>query len=561
MDPRELQSNASLPAGRRRATIAPLMSIEGTRFQASEHPPRRRKRLLCFIVAYNAEKTIQSVLTRIPAEIASNYDTEVLVIDDASADRTFERSQQLLLDGDYALPLTILYNPINQGYGGNQKIGYHYAIKHDFDYVALIHGDGQYAPERLPELMRPLEERRAEASFGSRMMEKGAALRAGMPLYKFVGNKILSWIENRALRTSLSEFHSGYRVYSVAALRAIPFQLNSNGFCFDTEIIIQLVAAGMRIWEHPIPTYYGDEICHVNGLAYAWDVVRAVAHARLHELGLRYDRRFDIDGAVEGNEQYVAKLDFESPHSLALAVIPTDSIVLDLGCAGGYVGAVLERNKRCRVTGVDCAPLTDDVKLTRFIKHDLNHGLPEATVRGHNCIVMLDVIEHLLRPEKFVEELYRGIGGSSEVSLIVSTGNIGFISTRLMLLLGKFDYGRRGILDRSHTRLFTFRTLRRLFEQGGFEVASMQGVPAPFPLLLGDNRSSRLLMRLNALLIAVARGLFSYQIFMVARSRPSLETLLERSERQSTLRAAAYSASREDAVRVASLPEFSAAAQ
>ena len=202
---------------------------------------RRKKRLLCFIVAYNAEKTIQHVLCRIPPQIAQEYDTEVLVIDDASGDHTFERSQQVLIDGSFTLPLTILYNPVNQGYGGNQKIGYHYAIKHNFDYVALIHGDGQYAPECLPDLMRLLRDGGADAIFGSRMITPHAALNAGMPLYKFVGNKILTWIENRVLRTAFSEFHSGYRVYSVDALRAIPFRLNSNGFCFDTEIIIQLV--------------------------------------------------------------------------------------------------------------------------------------------------------------------------------------------------------------------------------------------------------------------------------------------------------------------------------
>ena len=203
-----------------------------------------RKRLLCFIVAYNAEKTIRSVLSRIPLSIAREYDTEVLVIDDASHDQTFERSQEVLLDG--VLPLTVLFNPTNQGYGGNQKLGYHYAIKHGFDYVALIHGDGQYAPECLPALVRPVRDGVADASFGSRMMVKGDALAARMPLYKFVGNRILTWIENRVLQTGLSEFHSGYRVYSVAALKQIPFHLNSNGFCFDTEIIAQLVLAHCR---------------------------------------------------------------------------------------------------------------------------------------------------------------------------------------------------------------------------------------------------------------------------------------------------------------------------
>ncbi len=95
----------------------------------------------------------------------------------------------------------MLFNPVNQGYGGNQKIGYHYALERGFDFVALVHGDGQYAPEKLPELVRPLRDGEADAVFGSRMMERGAALRGGMPLYKFVGKQILTTFQNWMLRT------------------------------------------------------------------------------------------------------------------------------------------------------------------------------------------------------------------------------------------------------------------------------------------------------------------------------------------------------------------------
>src|SRR3974377_252688 len=112
------------------------------------------------------------------------------------------------------------------------------------------------------------------------MMTKGGALSGGMPLYKFAGNKILSWFENRMLRSSFTELHSGYRIYSVAALGKVPFKLNTNDFHFDTEIIIQFVIAGLVIIEKPIPTYYGDEICRVNGLKYALNVVRAVLKAK-----------------------------------------------------------------------------------------------------------------------------------------------------------------------------------------------------------------------------------------------------------------------------------------
>ncbi len=122
-----------------------------------------KPRLLVFVVAYNAESAIDEVLGRIPRGLCDEYDVEVLVIDDSSQDRTFEKSQRLLQTGSLPFPLRVLFNPVNQGYGGNQKIGYHYAIKEGFDFVALVHGDGQYAPECLPDLVRPLREGEADA--------------------------------------------------------------------------------------------------------------------------------------------------------------------------------------------------------------------------------------------------------------------------------------------------------------------------------------------------------------------------------------------------------------
>src|SRR5947208_10754890 len=124
-----------------------------------------------FIVAYNAEHTIEDVLRRIPERLAEAYHVEVLVIDDSSGDHTFERGEDVRRAHTLPFKLHVLYNPVNQGYGGNQKIGFHFAIERDFDFVALVHGDGQYAPECLPQLVEPLATGEADAVFGSRMLE------------------------------------------------------------------------------------------------------------------------------------------------------------------------------------------------------------------------------------------------------------------------------------------------------------------------------------------------------------------------------------------------------
>ena len=225
---------------------------------------QKKPRALIFIVAYYAESTIIEVLRRIPP--LEDYAVEVLIIDDCSSDQTFASSERLRQSGNYQHPLTVLSNPANQGYGGNQKLGYHYAIEHQFDLVALLHGDGQYAPEILPELLAPLACGEADVVLGSRMLRPAGALKGGMPFYKFVGNRLLTGYQNLILRSQLSEFHTGYKACTVASLRSIPFELNSNVFHFDTEIIIQFLRAHSRIAEIPIPIHYGEEICRENGI-------------------------------------------------------------------------------------------------------------------------------------------------------------------------------------------------------------------------------------------------------------------------------------------------------
>ena len=479
-----------------------------------------KPRILIFIVAYNAERTIEKVLHRIPPEL-SQYDTEILVIDDSSGDRTFERAHALEHASELPFPLTVLFNPVNLGYGGNQKVGFHYAIQNHYDVVALVHGDGQYAPERLPELLLPLVNGEADAVFGSRMIQRKDALRGGMPLYKYVGNRILTTVQNLLLGSNLSEFHSGYRLYSVKALSEIPFDRNTNEFHFDTEIIIQLMRAGMRIRELPIPTYYGEEICHVNGIKYARDVVRATLLSRAQDLGILYERKFDVDR----HTPYQAKMGYDSSHTFAIDRVQPGSQVLDVGCSSGFVTNALEA-KGCRVTGMDWLAPEGAVPFRRFIQHDLNRDDFPVDAGEFDYILLLDVIEHLQAPEKFVDLLRRSRSEGRNTQVIVTTGNVAFIVTRLMLLVGSFNYGTRGILDKTHCRLFTAKTIRKLLEQAGYRIQEIRGIPAPFPLALGNNSLSRAAVAINRFLIRISMQLFSYQVLLVANPLPSAEWLL-----------------------------------
>ena len=217
------------------------------------------------IVAYNAQDTLAKVLDRIPSDFAAQVDS-ILVCDDASTDDT--HGVGLRYQSESNLPLTIVRHQINLGYGGNQKTGYQWALEKNLDLVVLLHGDGQYAPEYLPQMVEPIVSGRADVVFGSRMITQGGARKGGMPLYKFVGNKILTTLQNRLAKVSLTEWHSGYRAYSVSALRKVNFLKNSDYFDFDSQIILQMIGARQRIVEIEIPTFYGDEISRVNGIKY-----------------------------------------------------------------------------------------------------------------------------------------------------------------------------------------------------------------------------------------------------------------------------------------------------
>jgi glycosyltransferase involved in cell wall biosynthesis len=238
-------------------------------------------RIGVLVVAYNAESTLARVLDRIPNEIMAKVE-EIFVFDDASRDRTYEVGKAYQ-ERPYGDKVSIFRNPVNLMYGGNQRRGYQYAIERGLDIVVLLHGDGQYAPEVMQSLLTPLETGQAEMVMGSRMLVKGSALRGKMPLYKYVGNRVLTTIQNLLAGTSFSEFHSGYRAYSVHALRTIPLETLTTNWHFDTQIILQFLKRKYRIVEVPIPTYYGDEICHVNGVPYALNCIReALGFALFH---------------------------------------------------------------------------------------------------------------------------------------------------------------------------------------------------------------------------------------------------------------------------------------
>ena len=488
-----------------------------------------KKKLLILIVAFNHEKFIQKVLNRIDEKLNDTYEVEILINDDSSSDKTVQLTKEYIEKSNKKFKYTVLSNPVNQGYGGNQKIGFLYAIKNNYDYVALIHGDGQYAPEYIENLLKPFSNENVDAVFGSRMINKYDAIKGGMPLYKFIGNKILTFYQNKIFNKNFTELHSGYRIYNVKSLKKIPYEMNNNDHSFDNEIIIQLLLSNMNIKELPIPTYYGDEISYVNGFKYAWQVFIANLKAKIQRFGIFYDRKYNF--LENNNSNYALKKDFESTHSKALKEIKENSKILDIGCNDASITKILKNDKNCHITGIDISK-NSFIKneIDEYISFDLNNGLPDINYDDFDYIYMMDVIEHLKNPEEFMTEFKKKIDKNEKVKIIMSTGNVAFIIIRLMLLFGSFNYGNRGILDKTHTRLFTFSTFKKLITQSGFRINNVSGIPAPYPLVTGNNFLGNLLIRINQILIFLSKGIFSYQIYTEIKPEISIDLLYEKAK-------------------------------
>ncbi|MBV9611587.1 MAG: glycosyltransferase [Acidobacteriaceae bacterium] len=487
------------------------------RQSALEESPQRAdnqgKRIGIFIVAYNALTTLSKVLKRITPEVWRNVE-QVVVFDDASQDETYELA--VGIQAMTNLPkLRVLKHAKNLGYGGNQKAGYRYFIEQGFDIVVLLHGDGQYAPELLSHMYAPLVRGEADAVFGSRMMKDfGGPLKGGMPLYKYLGNRALTAFENRALSLKLTEFHSGYRAYNLHALAEIKLDKMTDDFHFDTEIIIKLHHQNFRIVEVPIPTFYGDEICYVNGLKYAKAIVRAVYRYTETARAVRSYPEYE-----EYFIPYAIKRSSYSCHYHAAGMVGTDQRVLEIGCGDGKFGAELIQAGNY-VVGVDQKPTVPlDAGYGNVIQADLENGLGSLPSSGQQFdrILLLDKLEHLRDSSALLRDCKRLLAARGK--LVVSAPNSVNLTVRLMMLFGSFRYSDRGILDWSHLRFFTARTLRELLEEQGYQVTARRYTVMPLERVI-PLRADRWLLRFGNRLLrgltALAPNLLAYEVIAVA---------------------------------------------
>jgi SAM-dependent methyltransferase len=504
------------------------------RFGRREQEPQRGK-ILVVVVAYQAERHVVETFERIPESVLRDPEVDFVCLDDAStdagADRLADWAAERELDN-----LTVLHNPINQGYGGNQKLGYRLAVDRGYEFVILLHGDGQYAPELLDRFIERWRSDRPDVVLGSRIAEPGGARRGGMPLYKLAGNRVLTSIQNAITGLGLSEYHTGYRGYSTAFLSRVPFELDTNDFHFDTEILLQAAHLGARIVEFPIPTRYADETSHVagfSGVRYGANVIKATLGYRMHQLGMFTSLRYrDL-----GMERYRDKTQMlYSSHRLALEAVRAigPRRVLDLGCGPGAVAREV-RSLGAEVVGVDIVEPPPGT-VSKFIRADLDTDPVPVDPFDFDCVLLLDVIEHLSEPERFLLAMRnssRHPAYGVSPTFVISTPNVAFAAIRANLLLGRFTYADRGIMDVTHRRLFTRSSLTSALRDCGYNVKSVRPVPVPFEnIVTGRPRLGRALTRIASILSRIWPTMFAFQFLAVCEPLPGVSQGLSASEQR-----------------------------
>lgn len=244
------------------------------------------KKLIVIMPAYNAEKTLRKTYEELPHE----YVDEVILVDDASKDDTSRMARELGIK-------TIIHTE-NKGYGGNQKTCYSEALRHGADIVVMVHPDYQYSPKLVAAMASMIASGHYDVVLGSRILG-GMALKGGMPLYKYIANRLLTLIENMALGVKLSEYHTGFRAFTREVLETLPLEENSDDFVFDSEMLVQTVYFGFRLGELSCPTRYFKEASSINfrrSVKYGFGVLASIMKFSISKLGAKQFRIFSSTG-------------------------------------------------------------------------------------------------------------------------------------------------------------------------------------------------------------------------------------------------------------------------
>jgi 2-polyprenyl-3-methyl-5-hydroxy-6-metoxy-1,4-benzoquinol methylase len=467
---------------------------------SAELGPRFPRCLAVFLAEVDRLDAACDAVERLPDAVARHL-AEIAVLVGSPPGAAAESPRLSALSRRFA-NLRVHADPRRYGFGGRRKIALEYALAGAFDHVLLLDPDEEAPPEELARLWAAALGDEAQAVVAVHAGERARRAAA-------------RWLHARVLGTSLGDWASSYRLYSCAALRRVPFHLDSDDRRFDTEILIQLRALGAVVREVALDR---------PGRDHDFSIARSLACAvdyRLHQLHVTRRGRYLVDRDV----RYTLKRHPSSSHAQILDAIRPGSRVLDLGCSQGLLAEPL-RAKGVRVVGVDSGPPAGvSGALEAYHQRDLEQPLVLPEGRAFDYVVVADVIEHVVRRVELLKSVRRHL--RSDGRLLISTPNIAIWFYRLSLAAGRFEYGPRGILDETHVHLFTRATFRREVESAGFKILRERVTGLPFEVVFESTGRSRLVRALASGYHALARlwpEMFAYQFLFEAE----VATLLDR---------------------------------
>jgi methionine biosynthesis protein MetW len=440
--------------------------------------------------------SIRKVVERIPEAVDPWLD-EVVVMLDRPDPGPLPETQGLV--GGRPFLLCFHRPPRDSGKGAARKAAFEYAFLKGLDHAIVM--TAAHPPEVLPALI-------AEALDDPRPLVLATRRRAPGPLHR-----VATALQNAILDLGLSDYAASFRVHPLAAMRRIPFQLDQDGSLFDAEVLLQFRALGVAIREAPLVDGRPGDGSGSDDFRHAFGALGAALAYRLHQLHATRDGRFLVDRDVH----YTLKLSETGSHMQIVSAIRSGSRVLDLGCSQGLLARPL-KEKNVRVTGVDVGPGERLAReLDEYHQRDLEEPLEIPHGREFDYVVCADVIEHVRNRVELLRSARRYLKPGGR--LVISTPNIALWFYRLSLLVGRFEYGPRGVLDESHVHLFTGSTFRREVEKAGFRVVGRRVTALPFEVVFESTGRSRLVRALASAYHWLARlwpSMFAYQYVLEA---------------------------------------------
>ena len=448
-----------------------------------------KRLLVCFYSDYETEINDFLVKSRTLKLNHPEIDLHFLFIHALVQNFNYEKSDTAELKLQESLPIGKIY-----------KVIFSLAQKEKYDYTTINNKvQWEYLRNNFSQIETYLSENIALINGGEHVKSRFG---------------VTYFLQKKVFKKTINIFPK-FSIYNTAFLNNIKYHFNSDDDYFINELMVQFILSDFPYVEINAETSINIPTRHKLGTSYI------LLQAYIHSLGILYQNKFDI---VNNNEQYSLKLNYPSSHTFAIDSIKPNSKVLDIGAGPFGIGHEL-KNRNCYVVTVDQFDIPQKYVLDKHIVNNLDKSF-DINIEEYDYLLFLDIIEHLINPEEFMIKISDQFGYKKQ-RIILTTGNVAFLPVRLMLFLGFFNYGKSGILDKTHTRLFTFSSFRKLITDTRLNIISIKGIPAPYPKAIGDNFISRCLLYINMFMIRISKGLFAYQIFIEAETTPSYHFIVK----------------------------------